>query len=57
MRDREIEQANLSLNIITSSNSVEFLKTMIDQQLGIGFQTMSVWRCRSSGVSVSMYPL
>ena len=28
------------MNIITSSNSVEFLKTMIDQQLGIGFQTI-----------------
>ena len=38
--DQEIEQADLALNIITSSNSVEFLKTMIDQQLGIGFQTI-----------------
>ncbi len=38
--DHEIEQADLALNIITSSNSVEFLKTMIDQQLGIGFQTI-----------------
>ncbi len=38
--DREIEQAGLALNIITSSNSVEFLKAMVDQQLGIGFQTI-----------------
>ena len=38
--DREIERADLPLHIITSSNSVEFLKTMVDQQLGIGFQTI-----------------
>ena len=38
--DREIEQSGLILNIITSSNSVEFLKTMVSQQLGIGFQTI-----------------
>ncbi len=38
--DREIGQADLAMNIVTSSNSVEFLKTMVDQQLGIGFQTI-----------------
>lgn len=38
--NREIEQVGLALNIITSSNSVEFLKAMVDQQLGIGFQTI-----------------
>jgi DNA-binding transcriptional LysR family regulator len=38
--DREIRDADLTLNIITTSNSVEFLKTMVDQQLGIGFQTI-----------------
>ncbi|MGI9506479.1 MAG: LysR family transcriptional regulator [Geminicoccaceae bacterium] len=38
--DQEIAQADLAFNIVTSSNSVEFLKTMVDQQLGIGFQTI-----------------
>ncbi|MGI9493899.1 MAG: LysR family transcriptional regulator [Geminicoccaceae bacterium] len=38
--DHEINKAGLAMNIVTSSNSVEFLKTMVDQQLGIGFQTM-----------------
>lgn len=38
--DNEIENANLQLNIITSSNSVEFLKAMVDQDLGLGFQTV-----------------
>ena len=38
--DHEIEKAGLSPTIITSSNSVEFLKAMVDQQLGIGFQTI-----------------
>jgi DNA-binding transcriptional LysR family regulator len=38
--DRLIVEAGVRLNIMTSSNSVEFLKTMVDQQLGIGFQTI-----------------
>ena len=38
--DREIDKEDLTLNIVTSSNSVEFLKTMVDQELGIGFQTI-----------------
>jgi len=38
--DREIDKAGLTLNIVTSSNSVEFLKAMVDQELGIGFQTI-----------------
>lgn len=38
--DREIARIELELNIITSSNSVEFLRSMLDQQLGIGFQTI-----------------
>lgn len=38
--DQQIAQADLAFNIVTSSNSVEFLKTMVDQQLGIGFQTI-----------------
>ncbi|MGI9450324.1 MAG: LysR substrate-binding domain-containing protein, partial [Geminicoccaceae bacterium] len=38
--DGEIDKANIAMNIVTSSNSVEFLKTMVDQQLGIGFQTI-----------------
>lgn len=38
--DREIESAGLSANVVTSSNSVEFLKAMVDQRLGIGFQTV-----------------
>lgn len=40
MLDREIGEADLAMNIVTSSNSVEFLKTMVDQELGIGFQTI-----------------
>jgi DNA-binding transcriptional LysR family regulator len=38
--DQAIRASGLALNIITSSNSVEFLKAMVDQQLGIGFQTI-----------------
>lgn len=38
--DNEIENAKLQLNIITSSNSVEFLNAMVDQDLGLGFQTV-----------------
>lgn len=38
--DRVIEYTGQALDIITSSNSVEFLKAMVDQDLGIGFQTV-----------------
>ncbi len=38
--DREIEQLDTPLNIVTSSNSEEFLRTMFDHHLGIGFQTV-----------------
>ena len=37
--DREIRDAALSPQIKTSSNSVEFLRSMLDLHLGIGFQT------------------
>lgn len=38
--DEEIEALDLPLKIVTSSNSEEFLRTMFDHQLGIGFQTV-----------------
>lgn len=38
--DREIEKLETPLNIVTSSNSEEFLRTMFDHHLGIGFQTV-----------------
>lgn len=38
--DREIERLGKPLNIVTSSNSEEFLRTMFDHHLGIGFQTV-----------------
>lgn len=38
--DREIDKLDTSLNIVTSSNSEEFLRTMFDLHLGIGFQTV-----------------
>jgi len=38
--DREIERLDTPLNIVTSSNSEEFLRTMFDHHLGIGFQTV-----------------
>lgn len=38
--DRHIQQLETSLNIVTSSNSEEFLRTMFDHHLGIGFQTV-----------------
>ena len=38
--DREIKNSEQQLNIITSSNSVEFLKAMMDKELGLGFQTV-----------------
>ncbi|MDZ7839374.1 MAG: LysR family transcriptional regulator [Gammaproteobacteria bacterium] len=38
--DGEIESLDVSLNILTSSNSEEFLRTMFDLHLGIGFQTV-----------------
>ena len=38
--DREISKAGLEPKVITSSNSVEFLRAMLDQELGIGFQTV-----------------
>lgn len=37
--DREIRTAGLRPRIKTSSNSVEFLRSMLDLHLGIGFQT------------------
>lgn len=38
--DSRIQQLETSLNIVTSSNSEEFLRTMFDHHLGIGFQTV-----------------
>lgn len=38
--DREISQAGLEPNVITSSNSVEFLRAMLDQEFVVGFQTI-----------------
>jgi DNA-binding transcriptional LysR family regulator len=38
--DREIDKLDMFLNIVTSSNSEEFLRTMFDHHLGIGFQTV-----------------
>lgn len=38
--DREIGKLDTPLNIVTSSNSEEFLRTMFDLHLGIGFQTV-----------------
>lgn len=38
--DREIDELAMPLNIVTSSNSEEFLRTMFDHDLGIGFQTV-----------------
>lgn len=38
--DREISKTGLRPKVITSSNSVEFLRAMLDQELGIGFQTI-----------------
>lgn len=38
--DREIDKIDTPLNIVTSSNSEEFLRTMFDLHLGIGFQTV-----------------
>lgn len=37
--DREIQNAGIKANIKTSSNSVEFLRAMLDLEQGIGFQT------------------
>ena len=39
MIDDELVRLGLEPHIITSSNSVEFLRCMIDQHAGIGFQT------------------
>lgn len=38
--DREIAKLDMPLNIVTSSNSEEFLRTMFDHHLGVGFQTV-----------------
>lgn len=38
--DREIQALGVQLDIVTSSNSEEFLRSMLDQKLGIGFQTV-----------------
>lgn len=38
--DREIDRLDMPLNIVTSSNSEEFLRSMFDSHLGIGFQTV-----------------
>ncbi len=38
--DRAMAAANVRPNILTSSNSLEFLRIMLDQQFGIGFQTV-----------------
>jgi len=38
--DRAIEHSALDMNIATTSNSVEFLKAMVEQRQGIGFQAL-----------------
>ncbi|MGQ7846761.1 LysR family transcriptional regulator [Granulosicoccus sp. 3-233] len=48
--DAMLQQLDGGANILTTSNSVEFLRTMINQQLGIGFQTaMGIERRLTSG--------
>lgn len=37
--DERLQRLSSPPSVLTSSNSVEFLRTMIDQRLGIGFQT------------------
>ncbi|ASJ71108.1 LysR family transcriptional regulator [Granulosicoccus antarcticus] len=37
--DEMLQQLSIEPNVLTTSNSVEFLHTMINQQMGIGFQT------------------
>lgn len=37
--EREIRKAGLQPHVVTSSNSVEFLRSMLDFELGVGFQT------------------
>jgi DNA-binding transcriptional LysR family regulator len=37
--DRMIDEMALKPTILSTSNSVEFLRCMVDQQLGVGFQT------------------
>lgn len=38
--DAEIQASGVEPRVVTSSNSVEFLRLMLDQQFGIGFQTI-----------------
>ncbi len=37
--DERLQRLEDDITVLTTSNSVEFLRTMINQQLGIGFQT------------------
>lgn len=48
--DDMLRQLDKEATILTTSNSVEFLRTMINQQLGIGFQTaMGIEKRLTSG--------
>lgn len=38
--DRELAKLEQPPRVVTTSNSVEFLRRMIDEQLGVGFQTV-----------------
>lgn len=55
--DREIAKAHVDPKIITSSNSVEFLRSMLDQQLGIGFQTIVGIEAQVDNGTLMLVPL
>jgi len=55
--DDMLRQLDKQPTILTTSNSVEFLRTMIDQQLGIGFQTAMGIENRLSSGELVLIPL
>lgn len=55
--DEQLRRAGIEPTVITTSNSVEFIRSMIDQQLGVGFQTATGLERRLSAGELVLVPL
>ena len=55
--DAELSKSGVEPNVVTSSNSVEFLRLMLDRQFGIGFQTVVGIESQVAGGELVHVPL
>ena len=55
--DAELRRGGVEPNVVTSSNSVEFLRLVLDQQFGIGFQTVIGMESQVDGGELVHVPL